>query len=186
MKKNALIIVYATVVAAQLLLPGRMIYSSEDILVTGARYQFWTVPVDPVDAFRGRYIDLRFSAATCTADTGARIRDGARAYAVLVTDIGGYAKVAGLVSRKPAQGDFIKVKVNWCRNGSAEIRFPFEKFFLDENIAAAAEKLYREHNIRGRQDAFAVVRVKNGRAVIEDLVIGVLPVREAVKKALAR
>jgi uncharacterized membrane-anchored protein len=186
MKKNALYIVYAAVIAAQLFVPGRMVCSSEDILVTGARYRFVTVPVDPVDAFRGKYINLNFSAASCTMDTAEKIKDGAKAYAVLARDLTGYATVTGLVSHKPEQGDFIRVKVIWARGGKAQVRFPFEKFFLDENMAAGAEKLYREHNIRGRQDAYAVVRVKNGRAVIEDMIIGGLPVREAVKKAAAK
>jgi|WetSurMetagenome_2_1015567.scaffolds.fasta_scaffold00025_4 uncharacterized membrane-anchored protein len=183
MKKKVLLVLYSLTIAAQLAVPGLMIQSVEDVLNSGTRYRFTTEPIDPVDAFRGRYVELRFTAESCTCGTGERFKEGTTAFAALANDSGGFAHVSRLSHRRPETGDFFKVKVNRAGEGNASITFPFDKFFVDEDLAPRVETLYREHNLRGKQDSYAVVRVKNGRAVMEDLIVGGLPVREAAKKA---
>jgi len=48
--------------------------------------------------------------------------------------------------------------------------------------AGSAEELYRQQNSTGNQDCYAIVRVgSRGNAVIEDIVLGGIPVKEAVR-----
>lgn len=54
---------------------------------------------------------------------------------------------------------------------------------MNEKLAPAAETAYREHARRGHQrDACTTVRVRNGRAVIEDLYVAGKPIREFLKQ----
>ncbi|MFE3848617.1 GDYXXLXY domain-containing protein [Flavobacterium sp. LB3P45] len=38
--------------------PLQMIFNQENIINTGTKFKFQTVPLDPHDAFRGKYITL--------------------------------------------------------------------------------------------------------------------------------
>ena len=60
----------------------------------------------------------------------------------------------------------------------ATIRIPFDRYYLSEHDAPRAETTYREHSRRGSLDAYLVVRVRNGSAVLADLVVGGKPIRE--------
>ena len=57
MKTSKLLIgCFALVAVAQLTVPAWMIVSHERTLLTGKVFKFRTAPVDPYDAFRGRYV----------------------------------------------------------------------------------------------------------------------------------
>jgi uncharacterized membrane-anchored protein len=186
MKNTARWILFGVAIAAQLAVPVSMIVGSEDILASGVRYHFRTRPVDPEDAFRGKYVALGFEETSCAVDTMLRFKTHQKAYALIARDDSGFAQVTGLTPRRPAHGDYVKVVVTSFRRGWVDFRYPFEKYFLEEENAPRAEGLYREHNLGGNQDTYVVVRVKNGAAVIEDLVIGGLPVREALRQDAAK
>src|SRR3546814_13529022 len=51
----------AIALVLQWALPASLAARSEYVLRNGARYYLRTAPVDPVDAFRGRYVDLQFA-----------------------------------------------------------------------------------------------------------------------------
>lgn len=48
----------------QLAVPAFMIVRREHALSMGRAFKFRTAPVDPYDAYRGRYVALNFEAAT--------------------------------------------------------------------------------------------------------------------------
>jgi hypothetical protein len=54
---------------------------------------------------------------------------------------------------------------------------------MEETKAPAAEKAYRESNRRGAQDAYVVLRVRDGAGVIENLFVGGKPIAEAAAGA---
>lgn len=60
MNRNLLLALLVVLAAAQLAVPASMIVQRETVLTQGRVYKFKTAPVDPVDAFRGRYVALRF------------------------------------------------------------------------------------------------------------------------------
>jgi uncharacterized membrane-anchored protein len=53
-------LVFVIVVAAQLILPLAMIGANELALATGTKVTLLTAPVDPLDPFRGRYVELSY------------------------------------------------------------------------------------------------------------------------------
>ena len=57
-------------------------------------------------------------------------------------------------------------------------RPPFDRYYLEEHRAPAAEAAYRAANTRTNRDAHVVVRVLDGRGVLEDLVIAGKSVQE--------
>jgi uncharacterized membrane-anchored protein len=65
-------IAFAVLVAAQLVVPLALIGVNEVALATGTEVTLATTPVDPLDPFRGRYVELRYEISLLSA----RTRDG--------------------------------------------------------------------------------------------------------------
>jgi uncharacterized membrane-anchored protein len=56
-------IAFAVLVAAQLLIPLALIGVNEVALATGEKVTLMTEPIDPLDPFRGRYVELNYEIA---------------------------------------------------------------------------------------------------------------------------
>ena len=65
---NILFPLFIVVAVVQIAAPASMILRRERALDRGERFLFRTAPVDPYDAFRGRYVAPSFR--------GRRVRDG--------------------------------------------------------------------------------------------------------------
>lgn len=178
--KPAKLILIGIVAAVQLAVPASMLWGRERTLREGALFRFQTAPVDPYDAFRGRYVAL--SAGSHTAEwTGptSPLRRSTGVFVTLGTDSNGFAETRTASLRRPASGSYIRATA-W---GSAiegqrvNVRLPIERFYLPEAEAPAAEIAYREHSRRGRQEAVVLVRVRSGDLVVEDLLVEETPIR---------
>jgi len=181
MKNKILILIFIIVIVAQLYVPASIIIKSESILKNGSKYLFRTAPIDPSDAFRGKYVQLAFDVDSLTVEKKREYNYNHTQYAHIIADSLGFAKLLGLKESKPNNGDFIKVKIRYIANNAIHFNYPFDRFYLEEGLAAKAEELYRKNNIRGKQNSYAVVRVKSGAAIIEDLWIGGKPIKESLK-----
>lgn len=183
--RNILFSLFVVVAAAQIYVPGSIIVRHEKILAEGKPFKFRTRPVDPYDAFRGRYVALGFEDATTVTLKHAHYDQGETVYVTLETKPDGFAKFASVSRTRPAEGDYIKTKMGWTynydKNDYAYVDAPFNRFYMEEFAAPDAETAYREHSGRENHDAYAVVRVLNGGSVIEDLFVGEKPIREYVK-----
>jgi len=62
----------------------------------------------------------------------------------------------------------------------SSIKVPFDRYYMDENLAPGAEQAYWESSIRGQRDAILKVRVHHGYALIEALEVGGTPIRDLV------
>jgi len=171
----------------QLAVPMGQIWKYEDILRTGVPYKFRTAPVDPYDAFRGRYVALNYADTVAPLGRGATLEPDAPAYVKLRKDDAGFAQYSEISSEPPAEGDYVRVEYYYTEPGgprqtrNGRFRLPFDRFFMDESRAPQAEAAYRKHaNRRGQADAsaYVVVRIKGGRGVIQDLYIQDKPIRE--------
>ena len=60
----------------------------------------------------------------------------------------------------------------------SRLELPFERFYMEEELAPEAERVVRERSRGGQRDAYIAVRVRSGSAVIEDLFVGGKPIRE--------
>lgn len=170
-------VLFLVMSAAILATPISQIVKYERVLLKGRAYKFKTRPVDPVDAFRGRYVQLDFELRG-RAPSGMTDIYRHDAYAALGENAAGFAEVRELSETPPAQGDWVKVEMLWFEDGSnriVHVQAPFSQFFMNEKLAPEAEKAYRQLNRRGTTNVWAVVRVLNGKGVIENLMFDGMP-----------
>ena len=72
----------------------------------------------------------------------------------------------------------------WGTNsGSVYFTMPFDRYYMEETKAPAAERAYWQSNRRGQtnQNAYAVVRIRNGESVLENLYVAGQPIAEFVR-----
>ena len=185
MKLNKTWILPALLVLAlvQLAVPIGMIVRRELTLREGKAFRFRTAPVDPYDAFRGKYVALAIEPQSVAVKESEKYVRGQPAYAVLAPGTNGFATVVRVEPRRPAVGDYIAVRAEYdvWAGGQLRLRWPFDRYYLNERDAPRAEQAYREHSRGGARDAYVQVRVKNGFAVLEELYVGGKPVAEALK-----
>ena len=183
--KKIVLIVFVLVALAQLYVPAKMIWNREDILATGIEFKFRTAPVDPHDPFRGKYIDLNYEENTFTVSKAEGWLIGESIFVILTTDSSGFAKIESVSKRKPASNvNFIKTKVRYVfMRDSTEltIDYPFDRFYMEESKAYDAEVTYRDTQRDTSINTYALVSVKNGEAVLKDVLIDGTPIREIVK-----
>jgi uncharacterized membrane-anchored protein len=177
MSRRALLLALAIVGAIQLAVPLWMIAGYERTLARGTAWRFEVAPVDPADAFRGRYLALRFAAEGEAVPAGEAIDRCGWAFASLVERGGGLAQLETLHPAPPAEGDYLRLRASSVHTGpqgrQAWVDLPFDRLYLPEGLAPAAERRLRDS--LGDPDAsvraWAVVRVRAGRGVLEDLVL---------------
>ena len=160
----------------------------EDVLRTGTEIRFRTEPVDPYDAFRGRYVALNFEEETVPTELGPDLKWGEEAYALLREDEEGFARIEKLVKSRPTEGSYLRVKVSYLGYSDKKIylQFPFQRFYLEEAIAPAAEQAYEDRSRDDKKDAYVTVRIKNGYGVLEGLFIGGKPIVEFLRDEEAK
>ncbi|MDA0577380.1 MAG: GDYXXLXY domain-containing protein [Verrucomicrobia bacterium] len=173
------VFLFILLAAVQIGVPLSMIMQREHTLRDGTLYKFRTAPVDPYDAFRGRYVALRLDASSvpssAVAGTYARQQP---AYAGLGTDSNGFAEVTALCAERPETGDYLRVRVNYVNANETWITLPFDRFYMDEHDAPRAERAYWQNSTRTNLNTYVAVRVRAGAGVIENLIIDDLPVAE--------
>lgn len=174
------------VVLAQLYVPAKMILHREVILDEGTAYKFRTEPIDPSDPFRGKYITLRFEEQMIAVQNEADWLRGETAYVSLTTGEDGFAKLQTVAKEKPTNGqDFLQAKVNYVtRDGSnlLMVEYPFDRYYMEESKAYAAELAYRESQLDTNQIAYALVLIKDGDSVLKDVLINDTPIKEVVAR----
>jgi uncharacterized membrane-anchored protein len=177
--KSLRLALFAAVAVAQLAIPGSMIWQHHRTLIRGTVWKFRTAPVDPIDAIRGRYIALRFDAEEFPSQSP--IASTETLYALLKQGAGGFAEVDH-VSTTPMSGDNVigVERVAWSK-GKQRVRFPFDRYWVTEENAPAAEKAYLENSRRGKQNAYVTVRVLGGHATLEQLFIDDQPLRDYLR-----
>lgn len=185
MNKKFLCLVWGVAVVAQLGVVAHMITTQETILREGAAYRFRTAPVDPYDAFRGRFVAIALEPRVVPKPDGlVHFKRGDAVYVHLGTDSNGFAEIRGASVERPRTGDYLRVTTAWAPNNEQlGVRYPIDRYYLPEDEAPRAEQLYREHSRRGQQDAHVVLKIRQGEAVAEDLVIGDRSIRAWLNEA---
>jgi uncharacterized membrane-anchored protein len=162
-----------------------MIHRQETTLREGRAYKFKTRPVDPYDAFRGRYVALAYEQdhAPWRGGTNDLIRRG-QGYARIEDGADGFAVVRDVGLDLPATGEILKVQVNyrgWGTNTAmAYFTMPFDRYYMEETKAPQAESIYRERNRRGRANpnTYVVVHIHKGHAALGELYVDGQPIHE--------
>lgn len=183
--RNLIIIAFLVLAASQLAVPMQMIFHNNDILANGKLYKFKAQPIDPYDAFRGKYIHLNFDESTVyTKDS---IVDTKPHVAVLGIDKNGFAKIIKLRQKPFINEDYINLKSVYSYRAPennnrffVSLSFPFDRFYMNEYKAPEAEKTYNSSVRDSSKNVYAVVAVKEGEAVIKDVLIDGIPIKDYV------
>lgn len=171
------LIVFVLVAFAQLAVPGSLIWKREQTLRQGSVWKFRTAPVDPVDAFRGRYVALQFEVETQQISPPATASPGDTIFVTLKANAEGFAEIDQVSTAKPAGDDFMTAELS-----GKTISLPFDKYWVTERDAPAAETAYRNLSRRDKQNAFASVRVFRGDAVLEQLYLDNQPLGDYLRR----
>lgn len=183
-KRSLILLGFGVVVAAQLAVPASMIIGRERTLREGQVFKFRTQPVDPADAFRGRYVLLRLEPGVVEVPRAEEWPYRRKAFAVLGTDTNGFAVVTRLERKQPAGEPAARVRTLWHeRNDRLHINWiGLDRYYMTEEKAPAAEAAYWSHNTRTNRACHVAVRVRGGDAVIEDLFIDDQPIRDWLRE----
>lgn len=174
MKTKYIFLLFVIVALMQLLVPAKMIADQEDILETGTAFKFKTIPVDPSDPFRGKYIVLNYKLNSVkVTDSTLALKE--KLYLYVKNDSLGYATVDQITSKLiDANSNYIIIKDYWYYAQQKELNFdlPFDRFYMKETKAKKAEDVYREA-LRDSlpNNIYGLVYIKEGDAVLKDVIV---------------
>ena len=177
-------LLFLMVALVQLALPASRIWLYERTLRDGHVFKFRTAPVDPYDAFRGRYVALRFEAGDAAWNEMDKPSHGRKIFALVETGADGFARFTTASLNRPAGGDYLEARSGYSAGDSrVPVEVPFDRFYMEEKLAPKAEQVYREHSAAGgERDAYAIVRIRAGLGVIEQVFVGDKPLAEAARQ----
>jgi uncharacterized membrane-anchored protein len=194
---------------------GAMIMRRECALKQGVACRFRTAPVDPYDAFRGKYVALDIEGAREGLLTETRFEHNQRVYVRIGADTNGLSVIEAVAVRPDTDALWIKARVTYSWEEYKEhpgvtntatasagkspverrvltgkyrtrLNLPFDRYYMDEKLAPAAESAYRDASQRKRRDAVVTVRVWRGLTVIEKLEVGGRPIQDVARERLPK
>lgn len=182
-KKNILLTALILVAVVQISIPAKMILDRENVLKTGTEFKFRTEPVDPNDPFRGKYINLSYKQDTFRVNNKNEWAMGEVVYVALQTDKDGFAYIKSISKDVPSDNSvYVKSKLGYSEGNVLSINYPFDRFYLEESKAKDAEIEFRLNEQDTSKSTYALVQIKNGDAVLKDVLIDGVSVKELVKK----
>lgn len=186
---------FALVCLAQLAVPVSLIVKHEQTRTSGTVWKFQTAPVDPGDPFRGRYVQLAYAVDRVPvplANPGDFAQFNQRMYAELEAGPDGFARLVRLHGQRPAGVEYIDVFAQQMffdetprepGQGQAPqgppanyVHVPFDRYYLPEARAPEVEREYGEASRKAQANTWAEVRVRDGHAVLVNLVLDGKPV----------
>ncbi len=181
MRKELIIGVFIGLIILQIGVPVSMIAKRESTLRYGAAFKFKTAPVDPYDAFRGRYVALRVDINKVAKPDGVELKYGQKVFAQLAVDQNGIAQVSQITTQKPKEGSYLVATITYPSGSEVGINLPIDRYYMEERAAPRAEQVYRDHSRREKQDAYVTVKVMDGFAVVDGLYIGDQRIEDAIR-----
>ena len=182
MKKEYIRGLFVGLICLQIIVPVSMIIKRESTLKNGVAFRFKTAPVDPYDAFRGRYVALRVEINKVSKPEGVDLKYGQKVFAQLAVDENGLAKVSGISLERPKDPAYLTATVAYPTGDDVTLNLPIDRYYMEEKAAPRAEQVYREHSRRDKQDAYVIVRVMDGFAVVEGLYVGDRRIEDLVRQ----
>lgn len=184
MKTKQLLLLFGVIALIQLILPASMIWDYQKTIEKGTVYKFKTAPVDPNNPFIGKYIALQYALESFPSKDSTW-ESGDPVYIYLGQDANGFAslKKATKTKEKDNPDDYVIAKVSYNFDGDVHFLFPFNTYYMEESKAYDAEIAYREQ-VRDTTSnpTYAIVHVKDGHAVLSDVIIKNTSIKEYVRK----
>lgn len=168
----------------QWFVPLNMIMQQETILLEGTTFKFKTQPIDPNDPFRGKFVVLNYAADRIAETNGEKWQRGAPVFVRIQEDDDGYAAIASLEKVAPIdEKNYVKAEIAhvWGENPSTvRIKYPFERFYMEETKAPKAEAMFRDLWRDSTTNVYGLVVINEGKAALEDVLVDGVSIREAV------
>lgn len=174
--KSWRIIIFIFVALAELAVPASLIWKRERTLRYGSVWKFRTAPVDPVDVFRGRYVALQFEEEAREITPPANPTELQTVYVTLRQIPEGFAEIDQITTSRPPREDFIEAQLR-----GKTVSLPFDKYWVTERDAPAAEAADRAQSQRDKRHAHVSVRVFRGDAALEQLYLDGQPLGEYLR-----
>lgn len=190
MYKNFIFPIFILIALIQLAIPVKSIYNQEQILTHGKEFKFQTVPVDPTDPFRGKYIALNFKENTIGVSTYEKWSKGEKVFVIVEEDKNGFAQVMYASKTVPNNHNHylsaIVQRVTSTKGESnleIQIQYPFDRYYMEESKAKAAENLYRKATADQKILTYALVNIKDGKATLKDVMIDGKSIKDLIVKS---
>jgi len=174
--------VFAVAVIAQWLVPLLGVWRQERVIARGVPVRIRCAAPDPYDPLRGRYLAVRPEESEAPAPAEMPRRRAVPVWATLAVGEDGLARIESL-ALEPVTGPTVirlVARQAWGDDGRESVRaavdWPFDRFYLSERLAPAADTL-----VAGKT-AVAELRLLDGRAVLADVLLDGVSVRELAKR----
>ena len=176
----------AVVFVAQLVYPAFLLGRHEKTLAEGDVLCFPCRMTDAAGALQGRYLVLDCPPLSAPTPPGERYLPGEPVYFRFAPDEERLARPAGASRERPEQGIYLRARAaGWSEANGVAIDLPFDRYYLGEELAALAAQSFGASGDKVELEARIDVRLRNGRAVLEELYLGDLPVRDYFEREAA-
>ncbi len=180
------IVVFTLAVLAQWLLPLSGVWQHEQVIARGVPVRIRCAAPDPYDPLRGRYLAVRPEQGRLPKPVGMPNQGAVPAWATLVEGADGLSRIESL-SLDPVSGPtvvrLVASRQRWNREDETVfVEWPFDRFYLNERLAPDADQLIAKRFRDGKEQPVAEIRLLDGRAVLTDVLIDGVSVRELAKE----
>ncbi|MGV3706059.1 MAG: GDYXXLXY domain-containing protein [Arcticibacter sp.] len=183
--KKWIIPAFLVLCLVQLYAPVSMIVKHNAVLTKGKLFRFKVAPLDPNDPFRGKYITLRYEVNSVKVKNVNEFLGNTNAFVILRTDSNGYAMIENISLQRPnGPVDYVEVHayvINVDDKSIVHVEFPFQRFYMEETKAVGAEKMFLQTLRRPGASTVALVYVREGAAVLQDVLINEKSVNKLLK-----
>ncbi len=179
--KNIRLLLFFLLALVQFGVSGSMIVRRELTLRSGRQFRLRVAPVNPYDAFRGRYLQIRLDGDTMPYDRGGEIQPGETVYASLREDSEGFARLQGVSAARPVGDSYFEADVVRVSRDQVRLELPFDRYYVTEDLRLAADPSGRQQNERLVENGYVTVRIRSGYAVLEELYLEGKPAPEYLR-----
>jgi uncharacterized membrane-anchored protein len=171
----------AFVCAAQLAVPLWSIVDHERTIKSGEEFLFLAAPVDPYDAFRGRYVRVNLDDPSVYFEDGASLERGQDVYVTIAHGEDGLTEFLEVFLDPPTDGmTYIKVECNgfWESPENVRLSIPIDRYYMEETLAPEAERAYGSASRDEETQATVSLRIYKGKSVLTGLFIDGIRIEE--------
>jgi uncharacterized membrane-anchored protein len=179
--KNTRVLLFIILALVQIGVAGSMIVRREMTLHSGRQFRLRLAPVNPYDAFRGRYLQIRIDGDTMPYTPGGEIRPGETVYASIREGSDGFARLHGVSATRPAGDSYFEAQVIRISRDQIRLGLPFDRYYVAEDFRFPADAAGRKENEKPVQNVYATVRIRSGYAVLEGLYLEGKPASEYLR-----
>lgn len=167
--KNVRLLLFFALALVQIGVAGSMIVRREVTLRSGRQFRLRIAPVNPYDALRGRYLQIRIEGDTMPYVPGGELEPGRTVYALIGEDSEGFARLRGVSGERPAGESFLEARIVRIARDKVRLELPFDQYYVVEEFRPPANSPARKEAGKQVENAYVTIRVRSGYAVLEDL-----------------